>query len=107
MDILSLILLYYLSQKDDFFESIKPIVGNIKSSENLLKFLNDLNRFSEIFSAFKNTGNEKTGDTEQTNQPKKAENSAPSQNEKQQSPTAGIANEFIQKSLDAYFKKRS
>ena len=106
-----MILLYYLSQKSDFSESIKPLLGKIKSSEDMLKFLNDLNRFSEILGAFKNAGNPE--DT----QGKKAEAAASAQNEpkkqdpppkeKPQSPTAGIADDFIQKSLDAYFKKRS
>ena len=108
-----MILLYYLSQKDDFFESIKPLLGNIKTSENMLKFLNDLNRFSELFNAFKG-GNEKNEKneppkTDRPSAPPKDEpkKDAPPKNEKSQSPISGIANDFIQQSLDAYFKKRS
>lgn len=107
MDILSLLLLYYLSQKDDFFESIKPLLGNIKSSENMLKFLNDLNRFSEMFNAFKNGSEPQKPDRPTTPLKDEPKKEPPPKKENSQSPISGIANEFIQQSLDAYFKKRS
>ncbi len=106
-----MILLYYFSQKSDFFESIKPLLGNVKSSEDMLKFLNELNRFSEIMNAFKNAGSagnaqEKTAEAAASAQ-NDSKTQPPPTKEKPQSPTAGIADDFIQKSLDAYFKKRS
>lgn len=48
-----LLLLYYLSQNPDFPERVKPLMGQLKNSEEMLKFLNDLSRFSDIFSLFK------------------------------------------------------
>ena len=100
-----MILLYYLSQKDDFFESIKPLLGNIKTSENMLKFLNDLNRFSEMFAMFK--GTDAAPKKSESPPPKEGKKTDSPKNEKSQSPISGIANDFIQQSLDAYFKKRS
>ncbi len=102
-----MLLLYYLSQKDDFFESIKPLLGNIKSSENMLKFLNDLNRFSEMFNAFKNGSEPPKNDRPPTPPKDEPKKDTPPKKENPQSPISGIANEFIQQSLDAYFKKRS
>lgn len=52
MEIMMLILLYYLSQNPDFPESVKPLMGKLKNSEEMLKFLNDLSRFSEMFALF-------------------------------------------------------
>lgn len=54
MEIMMLILLYYLSQNPDFPESVKPLMGKLKNSEEMLKFLNDLSRFSEMFALFQN-----------------------------------------------------
>ena len=49
MEILILVLLYYLSQNPDFSESIKPIMNQIKDSEQMLSFLKDLSHFAETF----------------------------------------------------------
>ncbi len=94
MEILMLVLLYYLSQNPDFAESVKPIMGKIKDSEQMLCFLNDLSKFTETFSAFQTPPSRKGED------PPKAQEKSP------QSPTAGIADEFIQNILDGYLKKR-
>ena len=52
MEILLLILLYALSQSADFPDSVRPVMDRLKNSEELLKFLDDLSRFTEMFSAF-------------------------------------------------------
>ena len=99
MEIMMLMLLYFLAQNPDFPESVKPLMGKLKNSEEMLKFLNDLSRFSEMFSLFQKQGKEKdkcrmfgkTGSEEK---------------EKPQSPTSGIADEFIEQCLERYFKKK-
>lgn len=89
-------LLYYLSQKPDFEESVKPFVSKLKNSEHLLSFLKDLSDFSKTFSAFSSvkqeSGKEKSDE-------KKEENKNP------QSPVSGIADEFIKQMLDGYLNK--
>ena len=96
MEILILVLLYYLSQNPAFSESVKPLMAQIKDSEQMLHFLKDLSKFSETFN-FK--GNQKQ-EKPPHNPPKQEE-----QKENPQSPTTGIADEFIQNILDSYFKK--
>lgn len=93
-----LVLFYYLSQNPDFAKSVQPLMSQIKDSQQMLSFLNDLSKFSETFSTFKE---EKKTEKEETkkSEPKKDEK-AP------QSPTTGIADEFIQNILDSYLKKR-
>ncbi len=89
-----LVLLYYLSQNEDFSESVKPLMSKIKDSEQMLRFLNDLSKFTQTFSTFKDEekGEKKREDTkEDKKQP--------------QSPTSGIADEFIQNILDSYLAK--
>ena len=95
MEILILVLLYYLSQNPDFSESIKPIMNQIKDSEQMLSFLKDLSHFAETFN-FKGKEQANEGATP----PKKK-----TEKENPQSPTVGIADDFIQNMLDNYFKK--
>ncbi len=93
-----LVLLYYLSQNPDFAASVKPLMSQLKDSEQMLSFLKDLSKFSDTFSAFKAEP--------QTTQ--KKENAPPmdEMNEKKpSSPTEGIADDFIQKILDSYLQK--
>lgn len=105
-----LILLYYLSQNPDFPESVKPIMCKLKNSEELLKFLNDLSKFSEMFALFQKQ-NEGAGknpppppkDKEDCGEEKRK--APPEEKEKPQSPTSGIADKFIEDCLDRYFKK--
>lgn len=93
-----LVLFYYLSQNPDFAKSVQPLMSQIKDSQQMLSFLNDLSKFSETFSTFKE---EKKTEKEEN---KKSE---PKKDEKDpQSPTTGIADEFIQNILDSYLKKR-
>ena len=108
MEIFILVLLYYLSQNPDFHESVKPIMDQLKSSERMLSFLNDLSKFTQTFSTFQSamrnephadtvpTGNEKT----ETAEPQKQEEKQP------QSPTAGIADAFIQNILEGYLNNK-
>ena len=102
MEILILVLLYYLSQNPDFAESVKPIMSKIKDSEQMLRFLNDLSRFSQVFSSFKEQEPEKKPPCD-GEKDKKAD-SKPKE-KTPQSPTSGIADEFIQSILDSYLKK--
>lgn len=131
MEILILVLLYYLSQNPNFAESVKPLMGKIKDSEQMLNFLNDLSKFSGAFSNFSsNSAPNKGADKEDKKEPNsktcKADegwqegngwkdsegwkdsdaHSAPQEEKSPQSPTKGIADEFIQSILDSYLKKK-
>ena len=100
MEILILVLLYYLSQNPDFAESVKPIMSKLKDSEQMLRFLNDLSKFTQTFSTFSTTPPKEdcTDKKQPTHDNKEAEKKTP------QSPTKGIADEFIQTVLDSYLK---
>jgi len=52
MEILMLVLLYYLSQNPDFSDSVKPLMAKLKDSEQMLCFLKDLSSFTQTFSTF-------------------------------------------------------
>ena len=95
-----LVLLYYLSQNADFAESVKPLMSKIKDSEQMLKFLSDLSQFTQTFSTLQMNPEPKTAPDE----PKQPANEKESE-KNPQSPTAGIADEFIQNILDSYLKK--
>lgn len=97
-----LVLFYYLSQNPDFAESVKPLMSQLKDSEQMLGFLNDLSKFSQTFSSFQSqTATEKKTDGDAKKQPEdlKTEEKNP------QSPTSGIADSFIQGILETYLKK--
>ena len=97
MEILILVLLYYLSQNPAFTESVKPLMNQIKDSQQMLNFLNDLSKFSQTFGGFTGENTEPKQD-----EPKKEKE----ENKKSpQSPTQGIADEFIQNILESYLKK--
>lgn len=101
MEILILVLLYYLSQNPAFAESVKPLMNQIKDSQQMLNFLNDLSKFSQTFGAFSgNKETEKKADDCKQEEEKKDENK-----KTPQSPTQGIADEFIQNILESYLKK--
>ncbi|MBS5022918.1 MAG: hypothetical protein KH054_07150 [Firmicutes bacterium] len=121
MEIMMLILLYYLSQNPDFPESVKPLMGKLKNSEEMLKFLNDLSRFSEMFALFQKQKPEASNPPpppkgppppkpkeEPCGKEQKKEDPPPPKDEKEKppSPTNGIADKFIEECLDRYFKKR-
>ncbi|MBQ8428371.1 MAG: hypothetical protein IJX18_03865 [Clostridia bacterium] len=96
MEIFVLLMLYYLSQNPDFLSRVQPLMGEMKNSQEMLKFITDLSKFASIFAQNK----------EAPTPPQKEE---PKEEEKKQSPaskTSGIADDFIQQCLDNYFKKR-
>ena len=99
MEILILVLLYYLSQNPDFSESVRPLMTKLKNSEQMLSFLKDLSTFSETFNTFQQGKKETVPKKEAPPTTKKEEKENP------QSPTEGIADEFIQSILDSYLKK--
>lgn len=107
MEILSLVLLYYLSQNTDFSESVRPLMEKLKNSEQMLCFLKDLSKFSETFSTFA-----QAQPSDKANEPNKKQSAPPPKDEQApkkedpQSPTTGIADEFIQNILESYLKKR-
>lgn len=103
MEILILVLLYYLSQNPDFSESVKPLMSKIKDSEQMLSFLSDLSKFTETLSSFQGAGAPKRDEKK-----KAAEKDSCGKEEKEepQSPTQGIADQFIQNILDSYLKKK-
>ena len=115
MELIVLIMLYYLSQNPDFERSVKPLLGELKNSEQALKFLEELSQFSHLFSAFNNkkdggmsASNTKTAPEPSNTQPSyKQEQSHEEPNSKStesNSPTAGIADGFIEELLSKYFQ---
>ena len=102
MEIFVLLMLYYLSQNPDFLSRVKPLMGEMKNSQELLKFITDLSKFSSIFSQAQGQAQGQSAAGQQ---------SSPSQSqspEKKQSPasqTSGIADDYIQDLLENYFKK--
>ena len=105
-----LIFLYFLSQNPDFPESVKPLLCKLKDSEHMLKFLDDLSRFSEMFSAFGGKQNPPPPPPPKEGPPPppkdKPDEKPCDEKEKPQSPTGGIADKFIEDCLERYFKKR-
>ena len=96
MELLTLVLLYYLSQNPNFSESVKPLMEKLKGSEEMLRFLKDLSNFSQVFGGT-------PAPKKEANQASNASNAE--KKETSASPTAGIADEFIQSLLDNYFKQ--
>ena len=105
MEILILVLLYYLSQNPDFHESVKPLMGQLKNSEQKLSFLNDLSKFSQTFSAFQQKQTEKHDDKKPP-QPNDCDHKTNENDKKPPQATNGIADEFIQQILDSYLTKK-
>ena len=123
MEILILVLLYYLSQNPNFAASVQPLMSKIKDSEQMLNFLKDLSKFSDAFGGFSGGANKPEGNPSPTNEsssatkksasePCKEDNFSATQEKASaedkkspQSPTAGIADEFIQNILESYLKK--
>lgn len=104
MEILTLILLYYLSQNPDFPESVKPLMSGLKNSEQMLGFLNELSHFTKTFSTFQTSAPKK--EAEKSEKTEKAEKKETDEKKEPQSPTSGIADAFIQQMLESYLKKR-
>ena len=72
-------------------------MAKLKNSEQMLNFLKDLSNFTQTFNTFQCNG--KNEDADKSNTPPKEDK------EKPQSPTTGIADDFIQKILDSYLQK--
>lgn len=107
-----LVLLYYLSQNPNFAESVRPLMNELKNSEQMLDFLNDLSKFSQTFSTLQNTPPEKkesppASDKAQNQTPKTQPHEENAEKKNPQSPTKGIADEFIQNILDSYLKNQT
>lgn len=105
-----LVLLYYLSQNADFSDSVKPLMEKLKDSQQMLNFLKDLSKFTQTFSSFHPQDKKQDGDSA----PSSTASSPPPPPHKEekdeknpQSPTQGIADEFIQNILESYLKKHN
>lgn len=104
MEILVLILLYYLSQNPDFPDSVKPLMGQLKNSEKMLSFLNDLSAFAQSFGAI-NKAKKEDGPSDKQECDDARKKAEEEKEKPPQSPTAGIADDFIQKILEGYLQK--
>lgn len=101
-----LVLLYYLSQNENFAESVKPLMEKIKDSQQMLSFLNDLSKFSQTFSTFKcDPPPHREEPCEEKPCEEQPQREPPKDEKKPQSPTEGIADAFIQNILDSYLKQ--
>ena len=97
MEILILVLLYYLSQNPDFSESVRPLMEKLKNSEQMLNFLKDLSTFTQTFNTFQRE------DKQDKSPPSPDKNSEKKENP--QSPTQGIADDFIPSILNSYLQQ--
>ena len=107
MEIIALFLLYCIAQKPEFHKSIQPLMSELKNSEEVLRFIKDLSSFADLF-----TQNKKTDCPTSPNSPPPSSASQSAQNEKcdhekPQSQTKGIADDFIEKFLSSYLRKKS
>jgi hypothetical protein len=118
MELLILIILYYLSQNPDFERSVKPLLGELKNSEQALKFLEELSQFSHLFSGLNSKNGGGMSGTNAQHSPKPNTSQSNERTEKNpqpphgesdkkgtssNSPTAGIADGFIEELLSKYF----
>ena len=109
MEILILVLFYYLAQNPDFSKSVQPLMEKLKNSEQMLTFLKDLSKFTQ---AFKNidpsvfTGNQQKSSSAQDETPHSCNQKQESKTQEEknpQSPTQGIADDFIQNIFSTSF----
>jgi hypothetical protein len=103
MELICLFCLYYLSQNPQFAESVKPIMSTLKNSEQMLKFINDLSKFSAYFSPNSQPNNAPPTPPPPKHDEKKEQEK---ENKEPHSPTEKIADEFIEQILGNYFKNR-
>ena len=109
MEILLLVCLYYLSQNPNFTQSVKPLMEQLKNSEQTLRFLNDLAKFNETFQTHKSDTpcpDEKKQENKHENKQEKTCDTTSENKTTASSPTVGIADDFIQKILDGYLNKQ-
>lgn len=103
MELICLFCLYYLSQNPQFAESVKPLMSTLKNSEQMLKFINDLSKFSAYFTS----NGQNNAPSEQSHTPPNDKKEEPKTEKKEtHSPTEKIADEFIEQVLGNYFKNR-
>ena len=102
MELICLFCLYYLSQNPQFAESVKPLMTSLQNSEQMLKFINDLSKFSTYFSPSEKAQPTKNEPTKKTD----TEEQTTSTKSDQTSPTSNIAGDFIEQVLGNYFKNR-
>ena len=105
MEIFVLLMLYYLSQNPDFLAKVQPLMGEMKNSQELLKFITDLSKFAALFSQSEKGGNhppQKPAPSPSSTPPKQPE----ADKKTPASQTNGIADDFIQNLLEKYFQKR-
>ena len=112
MEILILVLFYYLAQNPDFSKSVQPLMEKLKDSQEMLNFLKDLSKFTQAFgnidpSAFTNSSQKASSKQEEKSPTSSPHNENPQKQEEKnpQSPTQGIADEFIQNILESYLNK--
>ena len=106
MEIFMLVLMYYLSQNPHFAESVKPLMSQLKNSEQMLRFLNDLSNFTQTFSTFQSMAKEPCAEQKSDKTTEKPQDKQEKPQEKNpQSATAGIADDFIEKILQGYLQK--
>ena len=107
MELIILAFLYLLSKDPDFSKAVKPILSGIKTSEDLLKFVGDISKFSSMFTSPQKPPEQTSKQAEKQTEKSYSESSSTHEKEKApQSPTAGIADAFIQQCLENYFKNR-
>ena len=73
-------------------------MAKLKNSEQILNFLKDLSTFTQTFNAFQCNKASESGEVKTGQKPKE-------EKENPQSPTSGIADDFIQNILDNYLKQ--
>ena len=83
-------------------------MAKLKNSEQMLCFLKDLSTFTQTFNTFQQNKKQDDADENKNKPPKEEQNKGEKpkdEKENPQSPTSGIADEFIQNILDSYLKK--
>lgn len=93
-----LLLLYSLSQNADFAKRIKPLLENLKNSEEMLSIFKEASQFMQSFNDFSSTQKKQDAPPKTSTENDEKKTSA--------SPTSGIADEFIQTILDNYLKNK-
>ena len=105
MEIFVLLMLYYLSQNPDFLSRVKPLMGEMKNSQELLKFITDLSKFASIFSQSEK-GGQPAGASTSSAPPSEGQKTPAEEKKSPAAQTSGIADDFIQNLLENYFQKR-
>lgn len=89
MEILLLLVLYLICREPTFEEKVKPLFDNLKSTEDVLKFMKNLSSFSSLFQ------NGNSACPEQSCQPEQNPQKNPSQND--------FATDEVRRFIEKYF----